>query len=224
MGEFNALNFIRKIHLTPSVKYKAKPLDVQVSIPEPLAWNTSDFKLLNSAEELSRFSFIRGDLLARIREDISETTFPSWINRPPRNFGSPAAGKLTADQWRTVATTCMVISLVRSWSSSTVSAGHRNMLKNYMLLVTAVLAATSKTMSKDRARFYDSNMHEYLSTLRELYDHDLVPNHHMALHLGECLERFGPVQSWWAFPFERYNGIIAKINTNNKSGMHQLKR
>jgi hypothetical protein len=46
----------------------------------------------------------------------------------------------------------------------------------------------------------------------------LYPNHHLSLHLAECIRNFGPVHGWWAFPFERYNGIIQRYNTNNKMG------
>ncbi|KAF9487261.1 hypothetical protein BDN71DRAFT_1458672 [Pleurotus eryngii] len=38
----------------------------------------------------------------------------------------------------------------------------------------------------------------------------------MALHFGPFLRRFGPTHSWRCFPFERYNGIIQKIPTNNR--------
>lgn len=87
-----------------------------------------------------------------------------------------------------------------------------------MHLVIAVLAGTTKTMSLQQAQLYDHHMYQYLVSLRDLFDVDLVPNHHMALHLRECMELFGPVHAWWAFPFERYNGIIGKLNKNNKPG------
>ena len=96
------------------------------------------------------------------------------------------------------------------------------MLEYFMHMVIAVEAATTKTMSYDQARFFDGHMHQYLTSLRSLFDHDLVPNHHMALHLRECLEMFGPVQAWWTFPFERYNGILAKLNKNNKPGQYSV--
>ena len=98
------------------------------------------------------------------------------------------------------------------------------MLENFMHMVIAVEAATSKTMSYDQARFFDVHMHQYLTSLRLLFDHDLGMNHHMALHLRECLELFGPVQAWWTFPFERYNGLLQKLNTNHKPGRYNSQR
>ena len=70
-------------------------------------------------------------------------------------------------------------------------------------------------MDAERARLFDFYMLEYLRTLRELFDHDLVPNHHLSLHLATCLLLFGPVRGTWGYPFERYNGIIQRLNTNN---------
>ncbi|KAI7950625.1 hypothetical protein MJO29_009299 [Puccinia striiformis f. sp. tritici] len=36
----------------------------------------------------------------------------------------------------------------------------------------------------------------------------IAPNHHMAIHLAECLDKFGPVRSWWAFPLEQHMGEL----------------
>lgn len=130
-------------------------------------------------------------------------------------FGSPAHGKLKADHWRTVCTISMMITLVRVWSSSTATPGEHKLLENFIHLVIAVDLATRRSMDAERARLFDFYMLEYLRTLRELFDHDLVPNHHLSLHLATCLLLFGPVRGTWGYPFERYNGIIQRLNTNN---------
>ncbi|OSC99540.1 hypothetical protein PYCCODRAFT_1340936, partial [Trametes coccinea BRFM310] len=61
------------------------------------------------------------------------------------------------------------------------------------------------------------HMMKYLESLRELFDHQFVPNHHLSMHLMECLLLFGPVHAWWAFPFERFNGLLQRMNTNSKA-------
>ena len=62
-------------------------------------------------------------------------------------------------------------------------------------------------------------MHSYLSGLKELFpEYSLHPNHHMALHLRDYLLLYGPVHSWWTFPFERLIGILQRISTNYKIG------
>lgn len=73
-------------------------------------------------------------------------------------------------------------------------------------------------MNPSRANQYDQHMVHYLRGLRQLFDHRLVPNHHLSLHLREILHRFGPVHSWWAFAFERFNGLIQKLNTDHQAG------
>lgn len=37
------------------------------------------------------------------------------------------------------------------------------------------------------------------------------------MHLSQCLLDYGPVHSFWCFPFERYNGLLGAYHTNKKS-------
>ena len=75
-------------------------------------------------------------------------------------------------------------------------------------------------MDPERARLFDEHMEEYLRGLRRLFEHKLVPNHHLSLHLTECLLLFGPVHGQWGFPFERYNGMLGDLNVNNIAGVY----
>ena len=47
---------------------------------------------------------------------------------------------------------------------------------------------------------------------------------HMHCHLSSCLKEFGPLHSFWLFPFERYNGVLEGQPTNNRSVELQLMR
>ncbi|KAJ7202405.1 hypothetical protein GGX14DRAFT_370407 [Mycena pura] len=40
----------------------------------------------------------------------------------------------------------------------------------------------------------------------------------MAFHIYDFLLLFGPIISWWTFPFERVIGFLQKINTNDHIG------
>jgi hypothetical protein len=40
----------------------------------------------------------------------------------------------------------------------------------------------------------------------------------MSLHIPEFLLLFGPVHSWWTFPFERMIGSIQRMPSNGKIG------
>ena len=45
---------------------------------------------------------------------------------------------------------------------------------------------------------------------------------HLHSHLREVLSDFGPVQEYWLFSFERYNGLLGNQPTNNRSIEPQL--
>jgi hypothetical protein len=72
-------------------------------------------------DEVSRSNLLGKELLQTVQSDIARTSFPSWLVRPPRNFGSASHGKLKADQWRSVCTVSLIITLVRIWGSATAS-------------------------------------------------------------------------------------------------------
>ena len=187
-------------------------------IPPVLQTDTEDFHLSNGPHDISKFRILTPAVIEQLRDDIKATYFPSWMERPPTNFGSASHGKLKADHWRTVCTVSMVITLVRLWGTSNSTTAETLLLENFVHLVSAVDLATRRSMTPSRAQQFDFHMAEYLRTLRKLFDHDLVPNHHLSLHLAASLMLFGPVHGWWAYPFERYNGIIQRFNTNHQIG------
>jgi hypothetical protein len=39
----------------------------------------------------------------------------------------------------------------------------------------------------------------------------------MQCHLAECVRDFGPIASFWCFSFERFNGLLGDLPTNNRS-------
>ncbi|KAJ3888754.1 hypothetical protein F5879DRAFT_792806 [Lentinula edodes] len=63
---------------------------------------------------------------------------------------------------------------------------------------------------------------EWIRDLRTLYPHTREgvprPNIHAAVHIFDFLVLFGPVISWWCFPFERLIGALQKIKTNDHIG------
>ena len=38
----------------------------------------------------------------------------------------------------------------------------------------------------------------------------ITSNIHLALHISDCCRDYGPIYSFWLFPFERLNGYIGK--------------
>jgi hypothetical protein len=159
----------------------------------------------------------------KIRSNIVNMLWPSWLTSVLYEFGSGSHGKLKADQWRVLGTTFLPVSLVRLWSVVEVgnprSEKCRQILDVTMSLLSTVAIACSRVTSEEHAGLYLNNMHSYLVGLKQLFpEYSFHPNHHMALHLPDYLLLYGPVHSWWTFPFERLIGILQHISTNYKLG------
>jgi hypothetical protein len=144
-------------------------------------------------------------------------TLPSWIGRAPSDIGNAGHGKLSADQWRTLCTIHLPITLIRLWTRPDASIKKTKMLTNFLSLVTAVNCGTSRQLTEKRIAAYDHYIFKYVHGLLDIFEGiTLTPNQHYALHLGDFLRRFGPTHSYWAFPFERYIGLLRDIHTNQK--------
>jgi hypothetical protein len=159
-----------------------------------------------------------------LRTDIRDFVTPSWLTSIPSNLGEPSHGKLKADQWRTLGTVYLPVSLVRLWAAPNKddpqqATGRQKLLSLTLSLISAINIASSRTTSRDKANLYTRYMTEYMDGLRNLMpDYQFRPNHHMALHLSEYLLLYGPVHGWWTFPFERLIGLLQDIPNNFKSG------
>ena len=169
---------------------------------------------------------LRAKELRKIREDISNTSRPTWQSRLPRDFGSPSHGKLKADVWRTCIEFDLPVSLADLWSgnddngdTSSMAAREKTVMESTMFLSMAIRWGTSYRTSAVHARSYKQHMHAYLKTLLKLFpNRQLHPIHHNAIHFAECLLAFGPCHGWWMFPFERLIGMLQRINTNSRIG------
>ena len=88
-----------------------------------------------------------------------------------------------------------------------------------MSLVLAVYLACARTMTLERASAYRSCITNYVGNLKSVYPlSSLHPNHHAAFHIYDYLILFGPVQSWWMFPFKRLIGALQRLPSNHKPG------
>lgn len=161
--------------------------------------------------------------LRQIWSDLSEITTPTWVSPVPSNLGSASHGKLKADQWRTLGVTHLPLSLTKLWalcdSGNPRSQKCKEILDVTISLISAVILASSRISSPAIATAYLSHMKTYMEGVKKLFPHyKFQPNHHMSLHLYDYLRLFGPVHSWWTFPFERVIGMLERISTNFKVG------
>ncbi len=160
---------------------------------------------------------------------IRTSDVPSCLRSVPHNFGSLGAGSLKADEWRTMITVYLPLALVSLWGdgtvhkSSVIAVQLREALDHTMALVSAVHIACARSMTRERAFAYRSYIAAWLSTLKSIHPSATYrTNGHMATHIHQFLLSFGPVRSWWCFPFERLIGQLQRLPTNNKFGMWQL--
>ena len=51
-----------------------------------------------------------------------------------------------------------------------------------------------------------------------------TPNMRLHLHLKDCFLDFGPISAFWAFPFERFNGILESFSKNWMKPEKQIMR
>lgn len=158
-------------------------------------------------------------VLSEVWADQEKMVLPSWISPVQTMVGSAKAGKLTADQWRTFCTINLVVTLIRLWGNFPEDSRFRQMLVNFMDLVLATNLAHMRSMTPERIEEFHQTMLRYLAGVLELYPHvELVPKHHLSLHLHAFLRRFGPVHSWRTFAFERLNLRFQNILTNGRIG------
>jgi tnp2 family transposase/uncharacterized protein DUF4218 len=161
--------------------------------------------------------------MVKLRSDIEHMYTPSWLTSVPINLGEPSHGKLKADQWRALGTTYLPVSLIHLWDmledDNQRSRQCKKLLTVTLSLISAVIVASSRTTSHENADLYLHHMQIYLNGLRELFPrYRFLPNQHMALHLAEYLRLYGPVHSWWTFPFERLIGMLQHIPNNFQDG------
>ncbi len=159
----------------------------------------------------------------KIWSDIDQLLTPSWMTSVPSQIGSSSQGKLKADQWRTLGTTHLLLSLTRLWGfqgdGSPRAARCLEILDVTVSLISAIVIATSHTVTSASASLYQEHMLDYINGIKRLFpDYQLHPNHHMSLHISEFLLLFGPVHSWWTFPFERLIGTVQRMPNNGKIG------
>ncbi|KAI1781983.1 hypothetical protein LXA43DRAFT_907146 [Ganoderma leucocontextum] len=165
-------------------------------------------------------------------EDRERMELPSWINAAPAAFGTTQHGKLSADQWRTVAAVNLPITLIRTWGNVMDDLAQAfegttddwddlrmRMLCNFLDLVDAVETIGQLQIDDREIEHAEGKFVDYLEGLKALYKHaKFRPNHHLALHLGVFARLFGPVHAWRVFAFERLNYMYQTVNSSKIFG------
>jgi hypothetical protein len=156
--------------------------------------------------------------LEEVQTDIAKIMVPSWFTKIQPSFGDLSNGKLKADEWRSLFTVYLPMTLMRLWADS---KDHRLHLKTLLLLSIIVNITCSTTISNELVECYDNAIRLYLQLLTACNEDSLVPNHHFALHLSKFMKLFGPCRGQWAFPFERLIGKLQRIPISPSIGRNK---
>ncbi|OBZ75252.1 hypothetical protein A0H81_04647 [Grifola frondosa] len=96
----------------------------------------------------------------------------------------------------------------------------RNYLQHFQVIMewcTAIRIWSSQSISVEEANRAHECHARACQTWARMNCH-LTPNFHLLMHLTSYIFRLGPVYSWWAYPYERNNGLLARFKHNGHGG------
>ena len=145
--------------------------------------------------------------LEQVDINIKSITMPydyGWLpNKIMSNWGS-----FTADQWKNW-TLCISLYALKGILPD-------DHYKCWHTFVLACRKLVKPYVTVDDVNIADMLFVKFCKDFEKIYGHAYVkPNMHLHCHLKECVENFGSVYGFWLFSFERYNGLLGSINTNN---------
>lgn len=147
--------------------------------------------------------------IQKLQEKSEKISFPHGVGRIPLKIGSSFAG-FTADQWRLWTTVLSPIVLKGILPDED--------FRIWLLFVRCCTILCSRIISLSNVHEADAYIVQFCKLFQHKYgDASCTPNMHLHMHLSQCLLDYGPVHSFWCFPFERYNGLLGAYHTNKKS-------
>ena len=156
------------------------------------------------------------NILNTIKLKIENVKIPSDIGRIPSNIASNHS-RFTAEEWK-------------NWTLYYSPFVLRDIIhdKHYKCWQKFVLACTflcKPFITKDEVQKADTLFFNFGAEVQKLYGLEVItPNMHMHGHLADCVYDYGPVQAFWCFAFERFNGTLSQIPSNHRSIELQLMR
>ena len=152
---------------------------------------------------------INNNDLFKINDLASQFTCPAGVGRIPSKVSSNY-GSFNAAQWKTWITVYSAVVLK--------SILPQNHYVCWVLFVGACCLIGQRVSKKTNVDTADALLKKFCTKFEELYGaENCTPNLHLHLHLKDCLMDFGTPHAFWCFAFERCNGILGSLQTNNKS-------
>jgi hypothetical protein len=166
------------------------------------------------------------DVLNHIRSVLSTMKTPAWFGSVTKEFGDPVAGTIKANEWKLLASLFLPVAFVTLWGDNDDASPDaylfKRILKHTMALFQAVIIACKWRMTRQRADAFRTLLKEWVDGLQDLFphvkSHSPRTNMHVSFHLYDFFYLFGPMVSWWTFPFERLIGVLERVPTNDHIG------
>ena len=174
---------------------------------------------LGTAKRMFRTIWIKNFLtdqltLGKVNSRISSLDVPSNVpfhRLPP----SIEATCLTAEQWMIWVNYYSIYCL-----HDVLPPEHLECWRHFVL---ASRLLSKYVISKDDVKVADALLLQFCRHFQSLYGSEAVtPNIHLHNHLADCIRDFGPLASFWLFSFERFNGLLGDVPTNNRAIEVQL--
>lgn len=153
-----------------------------------------------------QLKIIKDEHLPIIQERVDEIKVPTGIGRIPYKIGSNFSG-LTADQWLNWTNLYSLYALHDILPSAD--------LQYWSLFVQASVILRQYTISIDDLNLADEKLLEFCKEFETLYGKEYcTANIHLHHHIQDCIADFGPISAFWAFAFERFNGLLENFTKN----------
>lgn len=217
----NAKTATARKHLETKYGVKYSPL-VELSYFDPIRFCIIDPMhnlFLGTAKTVLKDVWVQNDILRGnamnvIQSRVEKLKLPGSCGRLPKKIASGFA-EFTAEQWK-------------NWTCIYSLYALRDLLplehfKCWEQFVLACRILVQPYISHADINKADLLLLNFCKRIQNLMGAKCIkPNMHFQCHLAECIRDFGPIHVFWLFAFERCNGMLGSLPTNQKSIEIQL--
>ena len=211
---------IKATNQPPSISVQEQSMEIESSMEEQPADGdheecTSSNLPAPPKSSSSRRATLSFSQLLQLRNSISTTVVPTWVDAPPANLGDKRQGKLKGIQWIYLISIYLPLAMVDVYAGD----GLKPLCLNLMHLISFVNLTFAKVIRVNQLQHLQHHLSEYLSSCKSLYPNfKMKPNHHNALHLAELAKLMGPPRALAVFAGERINFSLRQTPTNKQPG------
>ena len=214
----NTSSALRKAESDHGCRYSVLMKLPYFDAPRMLIIDPMHNSFLGSAKHFLK-GLIQRDLISEsqfdlIQNRIDNFVVPSDTGRIPHKIRS-GFSSFTADQWKNWTVYFSLIALRDILPSEEFECWRHFVLACRLL--------SCKVLSTQQMQLGDALLLQFCRRTQRLFGQDFItPNMHMHCHLRACIIDYGPLHGFWLYAFERYNGILGSMPTNNRSIEIQL--